>query len=883
MESLKWVSQESAASKHLHITHFLDPSTVELDNGQLACVIEFQGVGFETADSDILNQFKFLKHSVLARLTPSFGLYEYTLRRRLNIALDGTFPDDFTAAVDRAYQTKFEKKNFYENFLYLVLIYRGHADQPIFESKLNVFQRCSQERIKAMRAEYRDKAWDHLRRETRQIMAMLKVFEPRLVGEDDGSLGYSELMTFLGMLVNGLSKTHFAFPTLLPLCVGPGFKERTGIRPAAFSPMLKEDGKNTAETRDFFGTLPQGSVSHYLLTHRLFFGDVIEFRAADGCSKFGALLSIKAYPTETVSTMLDSLLQLDAEFLYTNSFLIEEDAAILRKIGRHRVKMSNAKDLARSQMAALSICQDQVASGAIKVGYHHHSLMVLADTREALKIVMNRAISCYSEASFGVIAESLGLEAAFWAQFPGNQAYIFRAALITSQNYVDFCPMHNYRTGYVHQNHLGSAVSLLETPAKTPLFFNFHAKGSGKKNDLTPGHTTIIGGNGSGKSVFMGFMDSQMSRYGGRSYFFDRDRGLEIYIRATGGIYWKLSPSHPEEACFNPFALEDTPMNRSFLKVWMKQLIRLENERELEPKVELMLSDCVDYAFESLRPEDRYLSKVCRILPLDFPAWDRLRQWCRQDGKYSDGQYSYLFDNAEDNFQFHRKAPSNIPFQASRMPVKIGFDFTELLSQPSSVLTAVCMYLMHQIKNSLDGSRVSIFFDEGWQILDSPYWQSRLKQDLPTFRKMNAHLVLATQSPASILNSALSAQFLDNSATHIFFCNPNANFEKHYRHFHVTPSEFHFLSKTPSELRWFLYKQGQDSSICKLNLSGMDAFLAVYSGNKQTLGCFDQVRAEVGDDPAEWLPLFCKKVLGKPFFEDFKNIKNIKNKKAGVI
>jgi type IV secretion system protein VirB4 len=483
---------------------------------------------------------------------------------------------------------------------------------------------------------------------------------------------------------------------------------------------------------------------------------------------------------------------------------------------------------------------------------------------------MNRAITCYSEASFGVIAESLGLEAAFWAQFPGNQAYIFRAVLITSQNYVDFCPMHNYRTGYVNQNHLGGAVSLLETPSKTPMFFNFHARGSGKKNDLTPGHTTIIGGNGSGKSVFMGFMDSQMSRYGGRSYFFDRDRGLEIYIRATGGSYWVISPNHPEDSCFNPFALEDTALNRAFLKTWMKQLVRREDETELDSKTELMLSDCVDYAFESLLPEHRYLSMVCRILPLDFSRWDRLRQWLRQDGRYSDGEYSYLFDNHRDNF----KIKNNFNFKNNLSysnHLKMGFDFTELHAQPHSVLTSVCMYLMHQIKTSLDGSRVSIFFDEGWQILDNPYWQHRLKQDLPTFRKMNAHLILATQSPESILGSALSAQFLDNSATHIFFCNPNANFEKHYRHFHITASEFNFLAKVPQELRWFLYKQGQESAICKLNLSGMDAFLAVYSGNKTTLDILDKLRAEVGDDPEIWLPLFCKKVLGKEFFKSFRS------------
>jgi type IV secretion system protein VirB4 len=156
----------------------------------------------------------------------------------------------------------------------------------------------------------------------------------------------------------------------------------------------------------------------------------------------------------------------------------------------------------------------------------------------------------------------------------------------------------------------------------------------------------------------------------------------------------------------------------------------------------------------------------------------------------------------------------------------------------------------------LDGQRVSLYFDEGWQILDNEYWKHQLKQDLPTLRKLNAHIVLATQSPESVVNSALSAQFLDNCATHIFFCNGSANYEKHYRHFNLTLSEFEFLKNTPKERRLFLYKQAEDSAIAKLNLSGMEDELAVYSGNKSTVALLDKIRGEVGDDPQKWLPIF---------------------------
>ena len=571
-------------------------------------------------------------------------------------------------------------------------------------------------------------------------------------------------------------------------------------------------------------------------------------------STYAAMLSTKSYGTESAAVMLDKLLQLDCEFIATNTFAIEPKDVGLKLVRNQLMKLQNANDAATSQLGQLEALSDDLASEHCRVGYHHNTIMLLSNDRKHLKQSINNTTKRYNDIGYVVSQETLGQEACFWAQIPGNQKFIVRSTLITSQNFVDFNPLHNYPVGYCDQNHLGSAVTLIETPSKTPLFFNYHAKGSGKKNDLTPGHTTIIGGNGSGKTVFMGFMDSQMSRYGGRSFFFDRDRGMEIYVRATGGVYSIISPEHPKDVRFNPFWLDDTPKNRSFLKVWLGQLVKKEGEAELPANVEAQLGECIDYAFDSLDKTHRTLRNAIKILPMDFARHQRLARWLKGSSKacdanstnHNEGDYAYLFDHTEDALDLKQ--------------AKVGFDFTHLMTEPKSVLTAVCMYLVHRIQESLDGQRVSLYFDEGWQFLDNDYWKNRLKQDLPTWRKMNAHLVLATQSPESVVNSALSAQFLDNAATNIFFCNNKANFEKHYKHFGLTLSEFDFLKQTPKEKRLFLYKQSQDSAIAKLNLGSLTDALAVYSANAQTVKLLDEIRANVGDKPKNWLPIFYQRV-----------------------
>ena len=822
MDALKIAKNEIGVSKHLHITHLNEPTIFEMDNGQIGCVISLKGVPFDTATNDELNSYKRSKHHALFVLGEEYCVYEHTIRKKMNIHLNGEFKESFTAIVNDKYHEQFRTTNLYENELYITILYRG-LDAGKFGKGLNFLQKINNKLIKEARSNYRDQAIQKLKKAIQQFLALMSRFSPTLLGTKDQALGYSEVLTFFGLFVNGLEATKFKMPTFaFPIVKG-----------------MKDSNKELE-------LYPYGNISNYLPVKRLFFGNYIEFKGVNGKSIFGAILSLKVYGTNTAPIMLDKLLHLDCEFIYTNSFAIEPNEIAQNKIVKQLIRMENSNDPAISQRQQLEQCRDDLASDVLKVGYHHNTVMLLSKDLEHLQEMLNKAIKVYSEISIIAVQETIGMEPAFWAQIPGNQKYVVRSSLITSQNFVDFCPLHNYRTGYRDRNHLGSAVTLIETPSKTPLFFNFHTKGSGDKNDLTPGHATIIGGNGSGKTVFMGFMDSQMSRYGGRSFFFDRDRGLEIYIRATGGIYTIISPDYPEDVQFNPFWLPDTPKNRSFLKKWFGQLLKEEIESELPADIEEVISECIDYAYDSLSKEHRNLSAVSKLLPVSFSRWNRLKKWLRGDGIRNDGEYAYLFDNPIDKL--------NLSIS------KIGFDFTELLNAQNNILTAVCMYLVHCIKESLDGQRVSIYFDEGWQILSNDYWKQQLKQDLPTLRKLNAHIILATQSPESVINSALSAQFLDNCATNIFFCNAKADYEKHYKYFNVTTSEFDFIKNTPTERRLFLYKQAEESAICKLNLSGMDNELAIYSANKKTVKLLDKIRNELGDDPKIWIPEFYKRV-----------------------
>ena len=502
--------------------------------------------------------------------------------------------------------------------------------------------------------------------------------------------------------------------------------------------------------------------------------------------------------------------------------------------------MYNVNDPAVSQIEELDDLRDQLASGVVSMGYHHNTLLLLSKDQLVLEKMVSKAIKAYADAGIVAVRETIGQEAAFWAQCPTNLKFIARSSLITSNNLTDFASFHNYRTGYRDGNHLGGAVTLLETPSLTPFFFNFHVRG--KKEDPSKGHTIIIGGTNAGKTAFMCFMDAQTSRYGGDTHYFDRDRGAEIYIRASGGYYAVLSPEYPNETCFNPFLLPDTPGNRKCLRDLLAQMCKNENEGELEANILEELKRCVDYAYDHLASEHRTLSNATKILSIQFCRWVNLRRWLRASGKYPEGEYAYIYDNLKDNLNLHHK---------------MGYDLTYFLDrEPAHIRTAIMMYLCHRIDLSLKGQLVRIYFDEGWQNLNDHYWKIKLQSWIPTLRKKNCFIVIATQSPSSVINSSIRGAILENIATQIFFANPQAVREEYVNGFRLTDSEFASVSQSSPQSRLFLVKQEHDSNLCRLNLGNFPELLAVLSGNTKAVELLDEIRKNVGNDPKSWMPIF---------------------------
>ncbi len=774
-------AREKSVGDHLPYVAQVDDHTIVTRDGLALQVIRLEGLPFETVDAVQLEARKAARDAMLQAVASArFALVHHVVRRVVSPELAGEFGDPFSAALDAAWSKRLATRKLYVNDLYLTLIIRplkGRAG--VAERLLGLVGGANREAAGEELADLRA-----LNQAREALLAALEPYGPTLLGAYDLPAGLaSEPAAFLASLING---------------TGP--------------PVL----------------LPSGDLSHAIARRRLSFGvDALELGPVDGQpAEVAAILSIKDYPAETRAGMLDDLYRLPFEMVVTQSFAVVDRGPALERMDLALRRMRSADDAAVSLRSELALAKDDVAAGRAVFGEHHLSVMLKAATLAELDATVGEVQATLSDAGFVAVREDLGLEAAFWAQLPGNFAYIARRALISSANFAGFASAHNFPVGQPDGNFWGDAVTLFETTSAGPYFFNFH------RGDL--GNFTVIGPSGSGKTVVLGFLLAQARRYNPRTIFFDKDRGAEIFLRAIGGVYDTLRPGNPTR--LNPLALPDTPVNRRFLAEWIAKMV---GTGGAAPTVEEAgwISDAIDASYSG-PVEHRRLRHLAELFRgrgrasgNDLSA--RLAPW------HSDGVHAWLFDNAEDGLKLDAET--------------IGFDMTGILDQPE-LRSPTMLYLFHRVEERLDGKPTIIVVDEGWKALDDEVFVARIRDWEKTIRKRGGIVGFATQSASDALQSKIASAIIEQAGTQIFMANASAQAADYMDGFGLTQHEYELVRTIPETARAFLVKHGSDSVVVRLNLASEPDILTVLSGRERTVRLLDTIRDKVGDSPAEWLP-----------------------------
>ena len=357
--------------------------------------------------------------------------------------------------------------------------------------------------------------------------------------------------------------------------------------------------------------------------------------------------------------------------------------------------------------------------------------------------------------------EELGLEAAFWAQFPGNFGYIARRALVSSANFAGFASAHNFPVGKADGNHWGDAVTLFETTSAGPYFFNFH------RGDL--GNFTIIGPSGSGKTVVLGFLLAQARRYSSADRLLRQgSRRRDLPARDRRGLrHAAARQSDPAQPAGAARHAGQPPLPRR-LGRQAGDRRRSRRRRSRKPAGSPTRST-PPIAGPPEHRRLRYLAELFRgrdrASGNDLAA--RLAPW------HSGGEHAWLFDNEVDGLELDAET--------------IGFDMTAILDQPA-LRSPTMLYLFHRVEERLDGQPTIIVVDEGWKALDDEVFVARIRDWEKTIRKRGGIVGFATQSASDALESKIASAIVEQAGTQIFMANASRPGERLYRRLRPHPA-----------------------------------------------------------------------------------------------
>ncbi len=795
----------------------VSPTTIVTKDGDFLRIWKVDGIAHETSDSeDIQLRMDQLNGLYRSMASNQVAVWTHVVRRKIKDRLESDFDNEFCETLDDKYYDSLTGYRMMANELYFTLVYRP-APTRVDKVARRTSRRSLEEILDDQAAAIRK--LDELAHELESGMARYG-FETLGVYEDESGADCSSALEFLNFLLSG---------------------DWQKIR------------------------VPKGPIDSAIGSGYVFVGpETAEIRTAT-TRRFAQLVDLKDYPEYSEPGLLTDLLYENYEFVITHSFSFMARLEGEKYLKKQQNQLKATEDGSATQINEIVFAIDELTQGRFAMGEYHFTMLIFGEDAERVKSNRASAMTAMKKRGFIPVVVATATDAAFFAQLPCNWAYRPRVAGITSLNFAGLAPLHNFPAGKRDGNPWGQAVTLFQTPSLQPFYFNFHASKEDEESfdKKVLANTRVIGASGTGKTVLLGWLLVQLQKYrrnsptGFGTVFFDKDRGAELLIRSMGGKYLAIRNGQPTG--FQPFQMDATPANIMFLEQWVGDRCRGEasagTREKLSATDEARISHAVRTVMRMPKPL-RSLSTVLQNMTEGVTADERnnslvqrLRKWC------NGGPLGWVADNPVDLLDFNASP-------------NIGIDGTEFLDN-DAVRDAISSYLLHRMDEIIDGRRFAYIMDEAWKWVDgdAEAFSAFAGDKQLTIRKQNGFGVFATQMPSSLLNSPIGSALVQQCATEIYLPNPRADEDEYVKGFKVTKAEFDLIKNLGEDSRHFLVKQGHRSALVRFNLEDVKdddsntviSFsdeLSLLSGSSDNIELLDQVLEEVGEVPADWLPVF---------------------------
>ncbi|AUT75492.1 type IV secretion system protein VirB4 [Paraburkholderia hospita] len=497
------------------------------------------------------------------------------------------------------------------------------------------------------------------------------------------------------------------------------------------------------------------------------------FESAHG-TRFAKIVAVKEW-MGFQEAALDVLSEVDAELDICVMFRFLDTAKAKQYIDKIRsfykiaafnpmaiIKAFFSKEEQKNDKGRMMLAEEaedalaKITAEGQQYGFANISVIVYGDTAKECDDATREVVGKIGSAGFGVVLEKDNLAAAWNTTLPGRWDKQKRLQFVETPAVSDIAPVRSVAEGSAvnawltqQSGQKTGPLTMLPTRHKTLQRVNLHRPGGAS-------HLLVLGPIGMGKSIMLNFLMSQTGRHGARRVRFDKDRSTRIPTVLAGGRFVDATGRFEAATSVNPLSLLCDEQHYSYVAEWVQMAIEDDTFR-CSKNQEREIFEAVSTLGDGYGAEFWTLSYLTTMLSIELR--ERLAVWTKGE---KNGRF---FDHVEDAFTL-----------SDDLSIEMGDLFNNF-----PVAAALFMdYAFYRIAQWLDGKRYTVIeVEEAGFFFQNERFYKRLEVWAVTIRKLNATLMMATQSLAQVARIADFEVLKENIPNIIYLPNPDAKNNLH--------------------------------------------------------------------------------------------------------
>lgn len=561
-----------------------------------------------------------------------------------------------------------------------------------------------------------------------------------------------------------------------------------------------------------------------------FMRDGVVRYVSGGSQTFAAMMSFRTSPDYLDEEFFDTISTIQTEMICMNAFQIMGTADVEMTL---RQRQSSADENETSTLEQISDAQsamDENATGNQSLVNYYPLFILFGRSIDELNHYVDefKKIS----ASFGVapICETYAARVSWFAQIPGFDVFP-RSFKLLSRTAAISIPMSTQPRGVANCDWGPGPLVVFPTAQGTPYQFQFHVS----DKPAAVAHTLTIGPTGGGKTTLFSFLIAQSLRHPKlKAFFFDRNKGAEIFTLSVGGKYITMQGKEKNATDnsflthLNPLKMPDTAANRAFLRRWFAIITGQSDANSADE-----IARAVSVNFDYLPDRDRILKNLWESC---FASNGNMRPALK---KWIDPlQYGDIFNETSDTLDLQSRLTT--------------FDFTEIL-QDETLAPAVISYILHRINNiTVSGGNPSlIMIDETAPMLENKMFRDNFITGLQEGRKNRQAYMVAFQRANVLDKLGIGDVVRGQAQTVLFFRNPAADVSD-YQYWNLNPLEMAFIQGKayPNLKRAVLLSRPVtgESVILNTELGGLGNLLRLFESGRSSVLLAEELYKQYGNN-----------------------------------